>query len=161
RRSAPQRQRSGGRLRRNAHPRGTRYAVAERLPPPESFLLEPRRERVDEVVLGRTRSLVVVLDRLGDSFNQAAVLRPCEGMGIQEVHVVKHPVAGFHAHPGVTQGCEKWLDIVQHDTPEDCAKTLKAKGYALWVSSLDPASRSLSAMRFEGRMALVFGNERT
>jgi tRNA (guanosine-2'-O-)-methyltransferase len=126
---------------------------------PESFLLEERKTRVDAVVAGRTRSVVVVLDRLTDSFNQAAVLRTCEGMGIQEVHVVKHPEAGFQAHPGVTQGCDKWLDIALYETPRECAQALKARSYALWVSTLGEGSEALPELRFDGKVALVFGNE--
>src|SRR5262249_44826633 len=122
-----------------------RPAVGEpREPPaPESFLLDDRRTRVDEVVAGRTRSVSVVLDRVGDRFNQAAVLRTCEGLGVQEIHVVKHPVAGFHAHPTVTQGCEKWLDVSLYDSPAECAEAVKKRGYALWVSALGERSRPL------------------
>lgn len=127
---------------------------------PVTLLLDDRRERVDQVVAGRTRGLVVVLDRLGDTFNQAAVLRTCEGMGIQELHVVKHPEAGFHAHVGITQGCDKWLDLHFHKTPEACARALKEKGFEVWVSALGTGASSLTEMKFDRPMALVFGNER-
>jgi tRNA (guanosine-2'-O-)-methyltransferase len=125
------------------------------------FLLDERRQRVDEVVAARTRALLVVLDRLGDSFNQAAVLRTCEGLGVLEVHVVKHAAAGFQPHPGVTQGCEKWLDLVFHDSPLACAEALKARGYALWVSALGGGAEPLPSLRFDRKVALVFGNECT
>ncbi len=129
------------------------------LPNPEDYLLEERRHRVDAVVAGRTRSVTVVLDRLTDVFNQAAVLRTCEGLGIQEVHVVKASRAGFKPNVGVTQGCEKWLDLSVYESPRACAEALKGRGYALWVSTLGPQSVALPELRFDSKVALVFGHE--
>jgi tRNA (guanosine-2'-O-)-methyltransferase len=82
-------------------------------------------------------------------------------MGLQELHVIRHPEAGFRAHPGVTQGCEKWLDISFHESPEACARAVKAKGYSLWVSAIEPGGTPLPELRFDRPVALVFGNERT
>src|SRR5688500_3016222 len=94
---------------------GAKYETFERdLPKPEDLLVETRKERIDEVVALRTRTLVVVLDRLEDTFNMAAVLRSCEAMGIQEVHVIENPDQPFRPNLKVTQGCDKWLDIIQH-----------------------------------------------
>ncbi|RYZ34413.1 MAG: TrmH family RNA methyltransferase, partial [Myxococcaceae bacterium] len=68
---------------------GPRYEKFERdVVEPEQFLLDVRKERIDRVVAQRTRNFTVVLDRLEDNFNMAAVLRTCESMGVQEVHVV-------------------------------------------------------------------------
>ena len=71
---------------------------AKDLPLPESLLLPPRREKVDDVVALRTRTLTVVLDRLEDTFNMEAVLRICESMGLQDVHVIEYPDAPFEPH---------------------------------------------------------------
>ncbi|HMK74438.1 MAG TPA: TrmH family RNA methyltransferase, partial [Myxococcaceae bacterium] len=90
---------------RRAAPRATGAPV------PETLVLPPRREKIDQVVRLRTRSLVVVLDQIEDPFNMAAVLRTCEALGIQEVHVVEHPEIRFSPNSKVTQGCDKWLDI--------------------------------------------------
>jgi tRNA (guanosine-2'-O-)-methyltransferase len=140
---------------------GPRYEPREReAPDPDELLLEDRKARIDEVVAHRTRTLVVVLDRLEDAFNMAAVLRTCEAMGVQEVHVVKNPEVPFQPNASVTQGCDKWLDIVKHETFADCRAALKARGFQLWVSALRPGAVSLLEMSFDGKLALVFGNER-
>src|SRR5580704_13021095 len=91
---------------------GPGYEKRERLPPKaEDLVQDVRKERIEQVLSLRTRTLTVVLDRLEDSFNMAAVLRTCEGMGLQEVHVIESPEARFVPHSKVTQGCDKWLDI--------------------------------------------------
>lgn len=138
---------------------GPRYEQAEAMDP-SALVLDVRRERIDQVVARRTRTLTVVLDRLEDSFNMAAVLRTCEGMGLQEVHVIENPAAPFVPHTKVTQGCDKWLDVHLHRDFAACRGHLRARGFALWVSAAAEGARSLYTLRFDSRMALVFGNER-
>src|SRR5262249_43184943 len=70
---------------------GSRYQLVPDRPPADQLLLTVRKERIEQILALRTRTLTVVLDRLEDTFNMAAVLRTCEGMGIQEVHVVVNP----------------------------------------------------------------------
>jgi len=127
---------------------------------PDSLLLEARKERIDEVVSKRTRSVVIVLDRLEDAFNMAAVLRTSEAMGLQEVHVIEHPEFRFKPNGRVTQGCDKWLDIRVHPDFAACAEHLHSRGYKIWVSGIRPGASSLFDLRFDEKVALVFGNER-
>ncbi len=129
-------------------------------PEPDELLLEVRKERVDQVIGLRTRTLTVVLDRLEDSFNMAAVLRTCEAMGLQELHVIPRPDVPFSPHAKVTQGCEKWIDVIRHETFAACRAHLKSLGFSIWVSAQRTDARSLFSLKFDSRMALVFGNER-
>ncbi len=141
---------------------GPRYEEAERraVPEPDELLLDERKERIEQVVALRTRSLTVVLDRLEDTFNMAAVLRTCEGMGLQEVHVIDNPEVRFAPNGSVTQGCDKWLDIHRYRTFAECRSALAARGFKLWASALGKGGQSLFDLRFEGKVALIFGNER-
>ncbi len=127
---------------------------------PEAMVLEARRRRIDEVISNRTRTLTVVLDQLEDTFNMAAVVRTCEAMGLQEVHVVKNPDFPWQPHPRVSLGCEKWLDLVFHETWWDCSRHLRERGFAIWASAVREDKKSLWELRFDGKVALVFGNER-
>jgi tRNA (guanosine-2'-O-)-methyltransferase len=123
-------------------------------------LLDLRKERIEQIVRSRTRNLTVVLDGLEDAFNMAAVLRTCEAMGLQDVHAVLHPGVPFVPNSKVTQGCDKWLDIHLHPDFSACRKLLKARGFSIWASARQPDTQSLSLLRFNTKMALVFGNER-
>lgn len=140
---------------------GPKYERFERDPSrAEQFVLDVRKEKIDRVLSLRTRNFTVVLDRLEDSFNMAAVVRTCEGMGLQEVHYIPHPEAPFVPNTKVTQGCEKWIDLVKHRDFAACREHLKARGYTLWASAIREDATSLFQMRFDGKLALVFGNER-
>jgi len=140
---------------------GPRYEPFEHKPvEAESLLLDVRKEKIDRVVEQRTRTFTVVLDRLEDSFNMAAVLRTCEAMGVQEVHVVINPDAPFLPNSRVAQGCDKWLDVKQYNSFADCREHLKGRGFALYASAIREGSTSLYSLRFDTKIAIVFGNER-
>ncbi len=139
---------------------GPHYEKAFAQPTPDDLLLDVRKERVNQVIALRTRTLTVVLDRLEDSFNMAAVLRTCEAMGLQELHVIENPDVRFAPHAKVTQGCEKWVDVIVHPTFAACRDHLKSRGFLLWVSAREHDAQSLFSLRFDATVALVFGNER-
>jgi len=126
----------------------------------ESLLLDVRREKIDRVISQRTRTFTIVLDRLEDSFNMAAVLRTCEANGVQEVHVIVNPEAPFLPNSRVAQGCDKWLDVKLYKDFASCREHLKSRGFALYASAIREDATSLYSLRFDAKVALVFGNER-
>lgn len=139
---------------------GPKYEPLEGRPPPDELLLPQRKERIEEVLAGRTRTLTVVLDQLEDSFNMAAVLRTCEAMGLQDVHVIRNPKYPWSPNSKVTQGCDKWLDVHQHRDFATCRAALKRQGFRILVSAARQGATSLFDLTFDDKVALVFGNER-
>ena len=139
---------------------GPKYERAAGSPAPEDLLLDARKERIDEVIKHRTRTVTVVLDRLEDSFNMAAVLRTCEGMGLQDVHVIRNKDVPWSPNSKVTQGCDKWLDLTRYDDFASCYQALKARGYKVMASAIQPGATSLFELTFDQKIAMVFGNER-
>jgi tRNA (guanosine-2'-O-)-methyltransferase len=124
------------------------------------LVLDARKERIDQVISQRTRSLTVVLDRLEDNFNMGAVVRTCEAMGLQELHVVRNPNEAWKPNARVSQGSDKWMDVVIHEDFAACREHLKSRGFTLCVSALREGGRSLFDLQFDRKLALVFGNER-
>ncbi|HZI05279.1 MAG TPA: RNA methyltransferase [Archangium sp.] len=140
---------------------GPRYEKLEKAPiDAESLLLDVRKEKIDKVISQRTRTFTIVLDRLEDSFNMAAVLRTCEANGLQEVHIIVNPAAPFMPNSRVGQGCDKWLDVKLYKDFASCREHLKSRGFALYASAIREDATSLYSLRFDSKIALVFGNER-
>ncbi|MCL2626278.1 MAG: RNA methyltransferase [Cystobacterineae bacterium] len=124
-----------------------------------TLLLEERRQRIEEVVGLRTRTLTVVLEAVDDWFNVAAILRSCEGLGIQELHIV-HPHPRLALSDAVTQGCQKWMDVFCYGSFPACKEALKARGFRILAASMaSKPSPSLYGLSFHEKTALVFGNE--
>jgi tRNA (guanosine-2'-O-)-methyltransferase len=128
-------------------------------PDAESMIQLRRRERIDRVVSARTRSFTLVLERIGDPHNIAAILRSCEAFGVQDVHVVEHEKHGFRMNSKITQGCDKWLDLHFHESITNCAGSLAAQGFAFCVSDLAEGAEPYWAMPLQEKLAVVVGNE--
>src|SRR5450432_4736944 len=91
------------------------------------LLLDERRARIDAAVASRLAGLRVVIENLHDPHNGAAVLRSAEGFGIQRIDVIDG-TKPFRFSSTVTQGCEKWLDVVRHRTLAAALATFRADG---------------------------------
>ena len=100
----------------------------------------------------------VVLDSLHDRHNISAVLRSCEGFGVQHVHLVG-PMEELPVNRAITCGCEKWLDLHAHEDGAACARALHEQGFDLWAAVPDRTARPLEALDFGRKIALVFGSE--
>lgn len=126
---------------------------------PADLLGRERRQRVDDVVARRTRTLTLVLEEVEDPHNLAAVLRTCEAFGIQEVHVIESEKARFYPNPKITQGAEKWLDLLHHKSVLDCIEHLRERHFQVLATRWQPGSKSLYDVSFDRKVALLFGNE--
>jgi len=126
---------------------------------PVDLLRDRRRERIEQVIAGRTRTLTVVLEEVHDPHNHSAVLRTAECFGIQDVHVVEGPRSPFRAAKLVARGADKWVDV--HRSRDVVAKIreLQGQGFRVLASRLDAAATPLHALDPEEKLALVFGNE--
>ncbi len=134
-------------------------AAEEPAPGGPEFLVPERRARIDAVVASRTRTLTVVMEAFCDPQNVNAVLRTCEAFGIQELHAIEGPMKPYDRNKKISQNADKWLDVRRWSSTAECLASLKAEGFAIYVTHLGEGTRSLEALPFTGKVALVFGNE--
>ena len=80
----------------------------------EPHITAERQEGIRRVIAERCGSVLPVLEGLYDRGNASAVLRSAEALGFQEVHLIESS-AKFKKANRVTQGAEKWLDVVRWD----------------------------------------------
>lgn len=123
----------------------------------EPQLTAERRARIDAVLGARLAGVTVVLENLHDPHNGAAAIRSLEGFGVGGLHVVESRER-FSVSSGVTQGCEKWIDVHKHATFPACAERLRARGFKLYAAILG-AELALEDIDVSTPAALVFGNE--
>lgn len=128
--------------------------VCETLAP---LLLDERRARIDAAVEGRLAGLRLVIENLHDPHNGAAVLRSAEAFGVQRVEVIES-AEPFRFSSTVTQGCEKWLDVVRHRDLGAAVTSLRADGFALYAS-VPGAPTTVEELDFSRPAAVMVGNE--
>ncbi|MDB4979495.1 MAG: hypothetical protein JWM82_247 [Myxococcales bacterium] len=121
------------------------------------LLLDERRARIDAAVAARLGGLRVVIENLHDPHNGAAVLRSTEAFGIQRVDVIESSEA-FRFSSTVTQGCEKWLDVVRHKTLDAGIEALRRDGFVIYAA-VPGAQASVEDLNFARPAAVMVGNE--
>ena len=139
-------------------------------PAPAEPDVSARARRLRRVAAGRMAGLRLVLDRLEDSGNRAAVLRSCEAFGLLHVHEivglrpsqqprVAQKVAAAAKHGGnrrmrrgVGNGGEKWLCVHRHETAAACAEALRGAGFRI-VATVPPPEGDRSDSWHDARAA--------
>jgi tRNA (guanosine-2'-O-)-methyltransferase len=124
-----------------------------------SLLTPERKARILSVVGARLNSLTVVLDRLLDPHNTAAILRSSEGLGLARAHVISHEQEDALAHRRVTQDAHKWLDVELHESGAAAALALRAQGFQVWAGHLGGEALLYTELPADRPLALLFGNE--
>jgi len=123
------------------------------------LLSDQRLRRIEASVERRTRSVVVVLEAVQDPRNVAAVLRSADAFGVQEVHLIEG-TQPFLASRRITQGAERWLDVVRHQSAEGCVGSLRRRGFRVYVATMD-GQVGPGNLYSADKIAVVFGNEQT
>ena len=111
----------------------------------------------------RTRYLTVALEDIYQSHNASAVLRSCDGLGIQDVHVIENRNP-YKVNPDVALGTSQWLTIHTYRDGEHNTRAafdeLRRRGYRVVATAPHRGDIDLEDFAIEeGPVALVFGNE--
>ena len=127
------------------------------------FINEERRERLREILRQRTRHITVVLEDIYQPQNASAVLRTCECLGIQEIHVIENHHE-YHLNPAVVQGASKWIELVKHnrageDNTRACIENLRQRDYRIIAMDPAPGGKTLEQLDVSEKLALCFGSE--
>jgi tRNA (guanosine-2'-O-)-methyltransferase len=127
------------------------------------FVSDHKKEFVEKVLNARTRNITVVLEDIFQSQNASAVIRTCECMGIQDIHIVEN-ITKYSINPRVLKGSHKWIDIIHHrgkekNNTETVFRQLKDKGYKIIVTDPGPEGISIEDINVMEKITLVFGNE--
>lgn len=128
------------------------------------FVSDHKKQFVEKVLSMRTRRLTVVLENIYQSQNASAVVRTCECMGLQDIHIIEN-TAKYFVNLRVLKGSNKWLNLERYQSrtvnnTETCFNRLRADGYQILVA--DPSEEGVSVHDLdvsESKFALVFGNE--
>lgn len=127
-----------------------------------SFVTEERKKRFDEVIKNRTRFVSIALEDIYQPHNASAVLRSCDCFGIQDVHIIEN-ANKYTINPDVALGSYKWLNLYKYNKTENntvaCVNELKAKGYAIAVTSPHKDSYNIENVPLNKKLALFFGTE--
>jgi len=138
-------------------PWGPEWTAEEVIELFEPMVVEPRRARLWSVIEQRLASVTVLMDAPHDPHNGAAILRSADAFGVGVVHVVPRREP-FLISTAVAKGTERWVDVVEHATPEAAIESLRSKEFEL-VATHPKGALEPGDLAKIPRLALVFGNE--
>jgi tRNA (guanosine-2'-O-)-methyltransferase len=99
---------------------------------PERLLL------YNKIIENRTNYITVVLEDIFQAQNASAVLRTCDCLGIQNVHVIENRNQ-FQVDNEVSMGSSKWITLNSYHRKQnnslDAIQTLKLNGYRIVATS--------------------------
>lgn len=120
-----------------------------------------RTEKILSVLQKRQENLTIVLENVFDPHNEAAVMRTCDSVGIQDIYIISNRIPpkkkwGFKSG----SSAKKWLTIHPFTNALDCFKELRNKYAKVLTTHLASDAINVYNIDFTESIALVFGNER-
>lgn len=128
-----------------------------------NFVTDERFQKFTNNLKNRTRSITVVIEDIYQTHNTSAVLRTCDCLGIQDIHVIEM-ANNYEVNDEIALGASKWLDIYKYSDNEDsikvCYNKLKEKGYKILATTPHQNDCLITELNLEQPIALVFGTEK-
>jgi tRNA (guanosine-2'-O-)-methyltransferase len=129
-----------------------------------SAVVTPERLSLyNKIIENRTNYITVVLEDIFQAQNASAVLRTCDCLGIQNVHVIENRNQ-FQVDTEVSMGSSKWISLNTYNNKKnnslETIQYLKKNGYRIVATS--PHTNDVELPEFDiskGKIALVFGSE--
>jgi tRNA (guanosine-2'-O-)-methyltransferase len=127
------------------------------------FTTTRRFQLFKDVAANRTRYITPVLENIFQPQNASAVLRTCDCLGIQDVHIIEEKNR-YKLNPDVELGSAQWLNLIRYNNPEGntegAIQNLKTQGYRIVATTPHSSDVSLDDLDLSsGKIALLFGTE--
>ena len=115
-----------------------------------------RFTRLDAVLAQRQPDLTVFAENLHKPRNFSAMVRSCDAVGINELHVLPGE-DDLRTHWNTSQGAEKWMRIRTHRSHEEACKYLKSNNFNLVAAHLSNEAVDYRDIDYTLPTALVLG----
>ena len=117
-----------------------------------------RAKRFLEVLNRRQPDLQVILEKLKNPHNIGAILRSCDAVGIQYVHIIEESGVVCVSRE-VSRGSAQWLDISFYHDIYTCASNLLIQDFKIYVTSVNPKANDFRDVDYTTPCAIVVGSE--
>ena len=129
------------------------------------FILPRRIDLFDKVLDLRTQYITIALEDIYQSQNASAILRSCDCLGIQDVHIIEDRNE-YQTDSEVAMGSSKWLNLIRYknypDPTRAAIQNLRSQGYRIIATTPHSDDVDLEDLDLtKGKMALFFGTELT
>jgi len=118
-----------------------------------------RTQKIDQVLNRRQPDLTVLLENVHKPHNLAAIIRSSDAAGVHQVHAI--PVAsGLPKLAHTSQGSQKWVRVIKHETTADAIRHLQDSGHNLVAAHFSKQAVDFRELDYTRPTAIVFGAEK-
>lgn len=129
-----------------------------------AFISDHKRGLFERIAPLRMRHITAVLEDVYQSQNASAVLRTCDLLGVQDIHVIEQ-FNTYKVDQQVALGSSQWVDIHAYrkhqDNARTCMEALRAKGYRIVATSPHADAYDPHTLPIDVPVAICFGTELT
>lgn len=122
-----------------------------------------KQEMFERIAPERTRHITVALENIYQTHNASAVVRTCDCLGVQDLHVIEQRNE-YVVQRDIALGAGRWVDIHNYSNKstatKDCLLALKQRGYRIVATTPHGNSKSIFDIDISQPMVFVFGTER-
>jgi len=127
------------------------------------YITDHKKQFIEKVLSERTRHITLVLEDIYQSQNASAVVRTCECLGLQDIHIIEED-SKYAVNKRVLKGANKWIDLYRYkmkgfNNTEICFRKLHEQGYQILVTDPSPDGVSINEIPVDKKIAVVMGNE--
>ncbi|GHN03073.1 tRNA (guanosine(18)-2'-O)-methyltransferase [Cytophagales bacterium WSM2-2] len=127
------------------------------------YVTDHKKGFIEKVLNERTRHVTLVLEDIFQSQNASAVVRTCECLGLQDIHIIEDD-SKYSVNKRVLKGSNKWIDLHRYkmkgfDNSQICFRKLRDLGYKILVTDPSPDGISIHDISVNEKLAVVMGNE--
>jgi tRNA (guanosine-2'-O-)-methyltransferase len=127
------------------------------------YITDHKKQFIEKVLNERTRYVTLVLEDIYQSQNASAVVRTCECLGLQDIHIIEEDSA-YSVNKRVLKGANKWIDLYRYkmkgfNNTEICFRKLRELDYHILVTDPSPDGISINEIPIDKKLAIVMGNE--
>jgi tRNA (guanosine-2'-O-)-methyltransferase len=115
-----------------------------------------RINRFHQVLDNRIGYIHCAIESLYHRHNVSAVLRTCDSVGLQHIHLVE---GHFHASRGAAKGAERWLTLHKHESARQAVEVIKSQGLALWIADFSDSAISPEQLPLDRPVCVWLGAE--
>jgi tRNA (guanosine-2'-O-)-methyltransferase len=119
---------------------------------------QDRAKRLLDVLNRRQPDLQVILEKLKNPHNISAILRSCDAVGIQYVHIIEESGAVCVSRE-VSRGSAQWLDISFYHDMYTCARGLLIQDFKIYVTAIKSGAKDFREVNYTVPCAIVVGSE--